>query len=168
MPISVEISVEDFLRDMRRIGESPRKDAAQAGFTAAAQTIAAQARRNVSGRGRGAGEGTSARLRGAIKSRAASRASRDLYGGPAAYAWVAVLRGSNRAPAAHLAEFGSRNRRAKNGKFLVFERYGRKIFARRVADQAGTHFFGRAVRSAGAAALERARRAFAQAIGESV
>lgn len=167
-----ELSISEVLAELHQIGKSPRSDAAQAAFSAAAQAIAAQARRNIP-----PGKHPAREFRGvkwepglrrrSVKSRAASKRSRELYGSPAAYTFMAVRRGRDRAPHAHLAEFGSQNRRPKTGRLLVFENYGRKIFTRKVADQQGDFAFTRAVRTAGPAALDRARRAFQRVIEKS-
>lgn len=168
----VEFDPSSFLADLRRIAASPREDVAQAGFSAAAQTIAAAARRNA-GVGRhpvrewNGVKWNPGTLQRSIKSRAASRRARDLYKGPAAYAYVAVLRGSPQARHAHLVEFGSRNRQPRNGKLLVFENYGRMVFTRRVADQKPTFFFRRAVQSSAASALDRAKRAMERVIARA-
>lgn len=169
--LRAEISVAQVLAELREIGKSPRTDAAQAAFSAAAQAIAAQARRNIPPgkhptRDYNGVKWQPGARRKAVKARAASKTSRDLYGGPAAYTFMAIRRGRDRAPHAHLAEFGSQNRNPK-GRLLVFENYGRKVFVRRVADQQGDLAFTRAVRTAGPAALDRARRAFQKVIEKS-
>lgn len=170
--IRYEVDTRALLEDLRRIGNSPRTDAAQAAFTAAARSLAAAARRAIPvGRHpereyKGVKWSPGLRKR-SVKVGRSSRTNLNLYKGPWSSVFMAVRRGADRAPHAHLAEFGTGVRQSKSGKLLKFENYGRWNFVRRVAPQQGDMAFTKAVRQNAGAALESARRAFARVIEKS-
>jgi hypothetical protein len=177
--MAVEVSgVGDLLRELQRIAAGQKTEDAQRIYTAAAGQIAREARRQApigdhpaftrrkadGSRGAAANPGA---LRRAIQSRGSSKRARDLFGAPAAYVSVNVRRGKNRAPHAHLVEFGSRNRAPKSGQLLAFlGSAGQQVFARRVADVAPNPFFARAVKAAGPRALAAAVRAHERLIAK--
>lgn len=86
--------------------------------------------------------------------------------GPAAFARVNLFKGATKAPHGHLVEFGTKARKPKRGKFLVFRdernfglkgwKTGDLVFVRMVRPMKAQPFFGPAVQSAGPAALEAA------------
>jgi HK97 gp10 family phage protein len=86
------------------------------------------------------------------------RKNAAVWGGPAAVAQVNILRGRDVAPHGHLVEFGTRARKAKNGKLMPFPAKGGRgwIFAREVQGTPANPFFRRAIDSAGPAALDAA------------
>ena len=77
---------------------------------------------------------------------------------PTAFARVNVYKGLYAAPHAHLVEFGTRARTAKNGKMLMFANEAGTgwIFAKRVAAMRPQPFFAPAVAQTGQQSLERA------------
>lgn len=86
--------------------------------------------------------------------------------GPAAFARVNLFKGATVAPHGHLVEFGTKTRRPKRGKFLVFRderdfglkgwKTGDLVFVRLVRPMKAQPFFRPAVESAGPAALQAA------------
>lgn len=108
------------------------------------------------------GASTSRRERGALRKSIVAYAYRGQAGkgiGPGAAAQVNVRWGLQRAPHAHLVEFGTGTRTAKSGKVMMFPALGgqRWIAAKRVGPTPPNPFFRRAVERAGPVALDAAR-----------
>lgn|GEM_PF-4190282 len=80
------------------------------------------------------------------------------------YSWVKVNYSAKYGPTAphgHFVEFGTRDRRAKNSKYMKFpSRRGRWVYAQKVADVAPRPYFKPGVESASGAALTSARDKF--------
>ena len=95
------------------------------------------------------------RLRRAIISFASRRRGRRADA--AAYARVNVISGRITAPHGHLVAFGTKDRRPKRGKFLVFyaKRYG-WVKKRMVRGMKPNPYFRRGVETAGPSALNQA------------
>ncbi|GIU76766.1 MAG: hypothetical protein KatS3mg005_0004 [Bryobacteraceae bacterium] len=108
------------------------------------------------------GASTARRERGALRKSIVAYAFRGQAGkgiGPGAAAQVNVRWGIQRAPHAHLVEFGTRARTSNSGKVMMFPALGgqRWIAARRVGPTPPNPFFRRAVERAGPVALDAAR-----------
>lgn len=145
---SALIGYEELVAKLRRIADSPYDDDANQAFLAAAQVIAAAARRNAPAR--------SGRLRRAIVAgtwRRSSDAKRRY--GPGAWAQVNLLRRYVRtAPHGHLVEAGRKavrpRRPWRDGPS------GRWVAPKAVRGFAGRYFFRRAVEENQSVALDRA------------
>jgi HK97 gp10 family phage protein len=108
------------------------------------------------------GASTARRERGALRKSIVAYAYRGQAGkgiGPGAAAQVNVRWGLQRAPHAHLVEFGTASRTAKSGKVMMFPAMGgqRWIAAKRVGPTPPNPFFRRTVERAGPVALDAAR-----------
>lgn len=108
------------------------------------------------------GDSTARRERGALRKSIVAYAYRGQAGkgiGPGAAAQVNVRWGLQRAPHAHLVEFGTGPRTPTSGRVMMFPALGgrRWIAARRVGPTPPNPFFRRAVERASPAALDAAR-----------
>lgn len=108
------------------------------------------------------GTSTVRRERGALRKSIVAYAYRGNAGkgiGPGAATQVNVRWGLQRAPHAHLVEFGTASRATRSAKAMMFPALGGKgwIAAKRVGPTPPNRFFRRAVERAGPAALDAAR-----------
>lgn len=86
---------------------------------------------------------------------------------PAAWARVNIYKGAVKAHHAHLVHEGTRERRPKNGKKLVFlGKGGNWVFAKRVAPMRKNPFFTLAISNVGQRAIDEAGRKAVEIIGK--
>lgn len=162
--------LEELGAKLRQLTQSLYTEEALQVYLAAARKIRDEARRQapvsrwpIVSLWRGSRGGSTARReRGGLRKAIVAYAFRSQAGksqGPGAAAQVNVTWGVQRAPHAHLVEFGTRARTAKPGKAMMFPALGGRgwIAAKRVGPTPPNPFFRRAVERAGPLALDAAR-----------